>query len=169
MIYWLRHFDSKVDVMEMEGGMGPWAVPGMGWRVAASIMLGVGWFAFLILWLFFWAGGYDIYQNLAIIIVSIIIVIGALAAMWASWGLRMAGKIEGASEWKQQSKRWFGWRGAVSTVIWIGWLAWLIIWLFFFAQDYNIYQNIAVFIVSLVIAGGVSGVIWGTLGRKMHW
>lgn len=80
----------------------------------------------------------------------------------------MAGRIEEAKEWKQQSNRWFGWRGGVSTIIWIGWLAWLIIWLFFFAQDYNVYQNIAVFIVSLVIAGGVSGVIWGTLGRKMR-
>jgi hypothetical protein len=87
--------------MEIEGVKSPWAVPGMGWRVSASIMLGIGWFAFFILWLFFWAGGYDIYQNLAIIIVSIIVVIGALAAMWASWGLKMAAQIEGAKEWKQ--------------------------------------------------------------------
>jgi hypothetical protein len=154
--------------MEIEGVTGPWAVPGMGWRVSASIMLAVGWLAFLILWLFFWAGD-DIYQNLAIILVSIIIVIGILAAMWVSWGLKMAARIEGANEWKQQSKRWFGWRGAVSTIIWICWLAWLIIWLFFYAQDFRIYQNVAVFIVSLIIAGGVSGVIWGTMKRQMRW
>jgi hypothetical protein len=159
-----------VNHMEMEGMRGPWDIPGMGWRISASIMLGVGWFAFFILWLFFGAGGFDIYQNLAIIIVSIILVIGALAAMFASWGLKIAAKTEGGKEWKQQhGNRWFGWRGAVSTIIWIGWLAWLIIWLFFYAQDYNAYQNIAVFIVSLIIAGGVSGVIWGTMGRRMRW
>ena len=95
--------------MEMEGVRGPWEVPGMGWRVSVSIMLAVGWFAFFILWLFFGAGGFDIYQNLAIIIVSIIVVIGALAAMWASWGLRMAARTEGGKEWKQQhNNRWFG-------------------------------------------------------------
>ena len=152
----------------MQGVRGPWEVPGMGWRVSASIMLGVGWLVFLILWLFFYASN-DIYQNLAIILVSIIVVIGALAAMWASWGLKMAAKMEGAKEWKQHSNRWFGWRGAVSTIIWIGWLAWLIIWLFFYAEGFSPYQNIAVFIVSLIIAGGVSGVIWGTMGRKMRW
>ena len=36
---------------------------GFGWRVSLSILMGVGWLVFLIIWLFFYAGGYNIYQR----------------------------------------------------------------------------------------------------------
>jgi hypothetical protein len=156
--------------MEWDRGKDVFAVPGFSWRIAATIMLGVIWLSFLILWLIFWAGDFDVYQNLAIVFVSIIVVIGLLGAMWASWGLRYARKYEGKNiEWKQQWHRWFGWRGIASGIIWIGWIVWLIVWLFFYAGNYNFYQNLAIFIVSLLAAGGISGVIWGTLGRRMRW
>lgn len=156
--------------MESSKGRNVFEVPGFAWRLSTTILLGVVWLSFLILWLFFWAGGFDVYQNLAVIFVSIIVVIGLLGAMWASWGIRYAKEYEGKNiEWKQDWNRWFGWRGVASAIIWIGWLIWLLVWLFFYAGSYNFYQNLAIFIVSLLAAGGISGVIWGTLGRRMRW
>jgi len=156
--------------MESSKGRNVFEVPGFTWRLSTTILLGVVWLSFLILWLFFWAGSFDVYQNLAVIFVSIIVVIGLLGAMWASWGIRYAKEHEGKNiEWKQDWNRWFGWRGVTSAIIWIGWLIWLLVWLFFYAGSYNFYQNLAIFIVSLLAAGGISGVIWGTLGRRMRW
>ena len=67
---------------------------GFGWRVSLSIITGVGWLVFLILWLFFYAGGYNIYQNIAIFIVSLLIVGGVLGAAWAPWGMRHGRKFD---------------------------------------------------------------------------
>ncbi|HVO77252.1 MAG TPA: hypothetical protein VMS79_00120 [Methanomassiliicoccales archaeon] len=155
--------------MEMEGQMPiPTRMPGFAWRVSASILLGCAWLAFLIIWLFFYAANWDVYQNLAIILVSIIIVIGCLAAMWASFGMKMADRAEKMSgeamPWRQEIRHWRR-RGIVPMILWLGWLVFLVIWLFFYAGSYNVYQNLAILIVSLIIAGGVSSVVWRTTWR----
>ena len=41
----------------------------------------------------------------------------------------------------------FGWRVSISIIMTFGWLIFLVIWLFFYAGNFNIYQNIAIFIV----------------------
>ncbi len=150
--------------MGMEGQMPiPMRMPGFGWRVSASILLGFGWLAFLIIWLFFYAANWDVYQNLAVILVSIIIVIGCLAAMWASFGMKMADRAEsmGGTPWRHEMRRWRR-RSIVPMILWLAWLAFLVIWLFFFAGGYNVYQNFAILIVSLIVVGGISSVIWRT-------
>jgi hypothetical protein len=76
----------------------PWRMeteqPGYRWRVVLSIVMGVGWFVFLLLWLFFFAGAFTIYQNIAIILVSILVVAGVLGAAWAPWGIKYARKYK---------------------------------------------------------------------------
>ena len=67
---------------------------GFGWRVSLTIIMGVGWLVFLILWLFFYASGFNVYQNIAIFIVSLLIVGGIIAAAWAPWGIRHGRKFE---------------------------------------------------------------------------
>ena len=62
--------------------------PGLAWRVSLSIIMGMGWLVFLILWLAFVAPGFTLYQNLAIVFVSILIVCAVLGAAWASWGIK---------------------------------------------------------------------------------
>lgn len=42
----------------------------------------------------------------------------------------------------------------------LGWLISLIIWLFFFAEDLSVYQNIAVFLISLLVLGAINVLIW---------
>ena len=61
---------------------------GMRWRVSLSIIMGVGWLAFLILWLAFYASDFNIYQNIAVVLASILIIGGILGAAWASWGMK---------------------------------------------------------------------------------
>jgi len=67
---------------------------GFGWRISISIIVGVGWLIFLILWLFFYASDFNIYQNIAIFIVSILIIGGVLGASWAPWGMRYGHKFD---------------------------------------------------------------------------
>ena len=42
---------------------------GMGWRVAVSIVAFFGSIMAVILWLFFYAGNFNVYQNLAVVVV----------------------------------------------------------------------------------------------------
>ena len=143
-----------------------WTTPGFGWRVGVTILLFIGWLSFVIIWLFFFAGKYDIFQNLAILIVSVLVGVGVLAAMWAPWGMRMA-RDRGVEH------QWQSGRPILMTVISIiscvGWLVFLIIWLFFYAGDYNGYQNLAVLILSLLVVGIVNGggwALWRMMSRR---
>ena len=67
---------------------------GFGWRVSLSIISVVGWLIFLIMWLFFYATNYNVYQNIAIFIVSILAFGGIMGATWASWGIKHSHKFE---------------------------------------------------------------------------
>ena len=143
-----------------------WVTPGFGWRVAASILIVIGWLSFVIIWLFFLAGDYDMFQNLAIVIVSVLVGVGILAAMWAPWGMRMA-KNAGVAQPAKPGRPIL--MTVVSITSGIGWLVFLIVWLFFYAGDYNGYQNLAVFILSLLVIGIVNGggwALWGMLKRR---
>ncbi len=68
--------------------------PGFRWRVALSIIVGVGWLIFLILWLAFFAGDFSVYQNIAVFLVSILAVGGILGPAWAHWGMKFGWKYE---------------------------------------------------------------------------
>lgn len=70
------------------------AEPGFRWRVALSIIVGVGWLIFLILWLGFFAGDYNIYQNIAVFLVSILVIAIILGPAWAYWGMKYGWKYE---------------------------------------------------------------------------
>ncbi len=61
---------------------------GLGTRVAGTIIVGVGWLVFLILYLAFYAGSFNIWQNLAIFLASLLISGGLIAALWVVWALR---------------------------------------------------------------------------------
>ena len=67
---------------------------GFGWRVSLSIIVGVGWLVFLIIWLFFYAANFNVYQNIAIFIVSLLVMGGIIGASWAPWGMRHGHKFE---------------------------------------------------------------------------
>ena len=43
-----------------------------------------------ILWLFFYAGGFNAYQNIAVVVVILLAFIAVMGATWASWGMKQA-------------------------------------------------------------------------------
>ena len=127
-----------------------------GSRIQLSIVCSVGWLVFLILWLAFFASNYTVYQNLAIVIASILMVFLLLGGVWALWGLRMVPK-EG---WEMIKLSGFKWRLIVSILLPFITMFFLVYWFYFQADLYTIYQNIAVFLVSFIIMGGILGLIW---------
>lgn len=54
----------------------------------------------------------------------------------------------------------------VTIIIGLLWLLSLGLWLFFYAESFSIIQNIAAFIISLVIVGAISVVLWVPWGMK---
>ena len=66
------------------------SMSGIWWRVAASILVGVSWISFELLYAAFWAGPYSLFQSIVIVLVSFILLAGIMGAMWASWGMRFA-------------------------------------------------------------------------------
>jgi hypothetical protein len=61
---------------------------GMGWRVSVSIISFFGLLIFFIIWLFFYAGTFNIYQNIAVVIAAILVFVGVNGAAWAPWGMK---------------------------------------------------------------------------------
>jgi hypothetical protein len=60
----------------------------VGSRLAGTVIVGVCWLAFVLLFLAFFAGNFNFWQNVAISIVSIIVAGGIVAVMWIKWALR---------------------------------------------------------------------------------
>ncbi len=74
----------------------PWTWPGgmrqgMQWRVSATILLITAWLVFILIYTFIWSGTYSLFQNVVLFIASLIALLGLIAALWAGWGMRMAG------------------------------------------------------------------------------
>ncbi len=59
-------------------------------RIYASIALGLGWILFLALWLFYYATTYGILQNIAVFIVSIVVVTAIAIALWVPWAMKQS-------------------------------------------------------------------------------
>jgi hypothetical protein len=140
---------------------------GLGWRVSLSILVGVGWIVFVILWLSFYRE--DSWEkNVAIFLLSILVLIGVLGVPWAYWALKKQTSVE-KEMWKVKGFRWRVW---VSIVIALGVMIFLVYWFWVLAEPYNIYQNLAIFVVSFLIAGGILGAMWApwsiTHGPEHH-
>lgn len=134
----------------------------LGLKPSISIIAGVGWLIFIILWFAFYASGYSWEKNLAILLLSVLIVFLLLGGMWALWSLRMIPK----SEWKMFKIKGFKWRIATSIVLPFLAIIFLISWFWYYAEPYTVWQNIAVLLVVLLAIGGILGAIWARWGMK---
>jgi hypothetical protein len=137
----------------------------LGWRPTFSIVVGVGWLIFLIAWLAFYASNYVWEQNIAMILLSILVAFSLLGGVWAVWGLKMIPK-EGREMFKT-----FGFKWRIQTSIAIPFLAivFLIIWFWFYAAPFTVWQNIAVLLITLLAVGGILGALWARWGMKHSW
>lgn len=135
---------------------------GLAWRVSFSILVGVGWLVFLVLWLFFYAKDYAWEQNVAIFLLSLLLLTGILGIPWAFWALQKQTTAE-KELWKVKGFRWRIW---VSISILIGVIVFLIYWFWVLAKPYDIYQNLAIFLVAFLIAGGLLAAMWAPWSIK---
>ncbi|UCE96672.1 MAG: hypothetical protein JSV51_03505 [Candidatus Bathyarchaeota archaeon] len=58
-----------------------------GSRFAGTVIAGIGWLLFILLFLAFYAGRFDFWQNVATLLVSALIAIAIVAVMWTMWAL----------------------------------------------------------------------------------
>ncbi len=58
------------------------------------------------------------------------------------------------------------WRIGISAASGIGWLMFLVYWLFFLADGYSLYQNIGIFILSVLALALVNALAWLPFGLK---
>ena len=111
-----------------------------GRRPSASLLAALSWSLFVVTWMWFYAELYTGYQNVTIVLTSVIFMVLLLGGLWIPWARRV-GRHNGGTE--------------------IGmlllWLAVLSIWFWFFADGFDLYQNLAVFLVSVLIFGGLGG------------
>ncbi|MCX6817597.1 MAG: hypothetical protein NTU57_01945 [Candidatus Aenigmarchaeota archaeon] len=84
----------KKNVSKAKEYASPEDTPGFGLRVAISIMSVFGIVAFFIVWLFFFADRFSIYQNVAVCLVAVLAFIAIMAAGWASWGIKYGRKFD---------------------------------------------------------------------------
>ena len=61
------------------------AMKSLATRIAGTIMTGVVWFAFIVLYLAFFAEGYNLWQKAAIFLASGAIAGGVVAVLWIKW------------------------------------------------------------------------------------
>jgi hypothetical protein len=137
-------------------------VEGLSWRVSLSILLGVGWLIFLILWLAFFAGDYSFYQNFAIFLASLLMLGCVLGIPWMIYGM----KHKSAKDKEMWEFPGFRMRIYSSAIMFFLFLFIFIYWLWFHANDYNGYQNFAVFLVLLLAFGGIMAASWASWGIK---
>ena len=135
---------------------------GLGWKVSLSIIVGVAWLVFIILWFFFFAGNYNWEKNVAIFLSSILFIVIVMGAPWTIWSIKCRTKEE-KEMWNVKGFKARVW---LSIIIAFAIILFLIYWFWFLAEPYNVYQNIAILIVSLLIVGGVMGAAWAPWGIK---
>ena len=77
-----EHYSSKARI--------PWNVSAvsmssMGTKIASTILVSVGWFAFIVLYLAFYAESLNIWQKVAVFLASGAIATGLIAVFWVKW------------------------------------------------------------------------------------
>ena len=137
-------------------------IEGLSWRVSLTILFGVGWLIFLILWLGFFADEYTSYQNFAIFLVSILVLGGILGIPWTIYGFKHHDKKD-KEMWEFPG---FKLRVYGSAITFFLFRFVFIYWLWFYASDYSGWQNIAIFLVLLLAFGGIMGASWASWGIK---
>ena len=64
---------------------------GLSWRVTLSIVTFFASIAAIILWLFFFAENFNVYQNIVAVVMVILGFVAVMGATWAAWGMKQAG------------------------------------------------------------------------------
>ena len=55
---------------------------------------------------------------------------------------------------------------AISVSAGIAWLIFLILWLYFVAERFSVYQNLAIFLLSVLILGIIDSITWLLMRKR---
>jgi len=124
------------------------SVRGMSWRVTVSAVSALGWFGFIIAWLFFLADDYSILQNIAVLMLSVVALAIINVSVWLSFAHRMGELKDLSCEMDKHGMA----KGALALISLVAIGAWL----FWHAGDYSLYQNLAVLLLSIVPVAAIS-------------
>jgi hypothetical protein len=129
------------------------------WRIRLSIFMGVGWLIFIVLWWPFYAVFYSGYQNFAVMLLSVAVLIAFAGGPWMT-------------QIPREALMAFRGRAVLGLVTLFGYLAFLILWLWFYAGGYELNFNITIGLVATlvmyIVGVGVS-VIEGDTGLGPRW
>jgi hypothetical protein len=128
----------------------PWISTG---RYALGLVISIGWGVFLFAWFYYYAQGYAFLENALVFLLSAAVMGGGQGLAHAPW--RQAGKAPG-----------LGWRTALSAVMGVGWLVFVVLWLLFFASGFSVLQNLAIISISILVMAAVLGAAWAPWAIK---
>lgn len=118
------------------------SMKGLGWRITFSALSAMAWFAFIIAWLFFLADNYGILQNIGVLLLSVVVMGAVNIPVWISF----ARSMEALPDMKHGKHS----HNVATGVAGLIWAVAVGVWLFYYAGDYSIYQNLGVLILSVV-------------------
>ena len=56
--------------------------------IVVTIVAGICWAIFMLLYVLFWSSDFDLFQNIVIILLSLVVVGGFIVLMWVVWAFR---------------------------------------------------------------------------------
>jgi len=66
----------------------PITMKSVGSKIAVTILISVFWFAFIVLYLAFFAGALNLWQKVAMFLASGAIATGLIAVLWVKWAMK---------------------------------------------------------------------------------
>ena len=136
----------------------------IGWRGPFSGGIGLIWLIFLIIWLAFFSLD-SFYQNVSVFLASILVLVIIYVGIWGSWTTKHIPK-EGKDMLRLVGLRWRIW---ASMIIPFAGLGFLVFWFWYYAATMDKwYQNVAIILVTILVIGGLMGLIWGRYGHRHH-
>jgi hypothetical protein len=128
----------------------------VGRRPKATVGILLLWILTLVVWMWFIADSYTGYQNVSAVLISFAVFCGIVIGMWFTW----------TRERGEGPESWF------SIGLAFAWIIIISLWFWFFADVFDLYQNIAVFLVTLLGVAGLGGLAqWQKLRdfESMDW
>ncbi len=120
----------------------------------------LAWLIFIIAWLAFFSDiVYPWERNISIILLSLLLMILLIGGTWSVWVIKKIPK-EGRDIAKMMGFRWRIWTSMFLPILA---LVFLIFYFWFFGEKFNVWQHIAVILITIILMAGILGGIWG------HW
>ena len=135
-------------------------------KAGFSGAVAIGWLVFVILFLafptLFSMEDFSTNKKFAIIILSILIMAVLLGGMWLYWSMQMMSK----KDWELFKIKGFKWR-IIGTLFFLFALLIVLIYGFWYIwTDFSFWQYVAIFIVVILVSGGLMGVVWAPWSAK---